>query len=129
MAFLYLIILNLLIYFFNWIKNIPLLNNLFISLIRLKKYRCNLIYTYGIHDWRIIWSSNMKVGLSGIWTHDHWIPFRRFIWLSYQAKSSTLIQSQLCTAAPISSFAQFPIPFRLLPSSVATFILIEIFLR
>ena len=60
--------------------------------------------------------------------HDHWIPFRRSNRLSYQAMSSTHTQSQLCTATLISSFAQCPISFRLLPSSVATFILTEIFL-
>ena len=46
--------------------------------------------------------------------------------LSYQAMSSTRTQRQLCTATPISSFAQCQISFQLLPSSVATFILIEI---
>ena len=35
-------------------------------------------------------------------------------------------QSQLCTATSISSFVQCPISFWLLPSSVVTFILIEI---
>ena len=49
--------------------------------------------------------------------------------LSYHAMSSTHTQSQLCTATPIATFAQSPISFRLLPSSVTTFILIEIFLR
>ena len=39
--------------------------------------------------------------------------------------SSTRTQSQLCTATPISSFVQCHISFRLLPSSVATFVLIE----
>ena len=48
---------------------------------------------------------------------------------SYQAMSSTHTQSQLCTATPISSFAQCPISFRLFRSSVATFNLIEVFLR
>ena len=48
--------------------------------------------------------------------------------LSYQAMSSTRTQSQLCTATPISSFVQCKVSFRLLPSSAATFILIEIFL-
>ena len=38
-----------------------------------------------------------------IWTHDHWIPFRRSNRLSYQAMSSTHAQSQLCTATPILS--------------------------
>ena len=42
-------------------------------------------------------------GLSGIWTHEHWIPFRRSNRLSYQARSSTRTQSQLCTDTPISS--------------------------
>ena len=47
----------------------------------------------------------------------------------YQAMSSTRTQGQLCTATSISSFVQCQLSFRLLPSSVATFILIEIFLR
>ena len=51
------------------------------------------------------------------------------IWLSYQAMSSIHTQSQLCTAAPVSSFVQCQISFRLLPSSVARFISIDIFLR
>ena len=49
--------------------------------------------------------------------------------LSYQATSPTRTQSELCTAAPISSFVQCHIIFRLLPSSVTTFILTEIFWR
>ena len=49
--------------------------------------------------------------------------------MSYQAMSSTRTQSQLCTATPISSFAQCPISFRPLPSSVTTFIWIEVFLK
>ena len=57
------------------------------------------------------------------------IPFRRSNRLSSQALSSTRTQSQFCTATPNSSFVQWPVSFRLLPSSVATFILIEIFLR
>ena len=50
------------------------------------------------------------------------IPLRRSNRLSYQAMSSTRTQNQLCIATPISSFAQCPISFRPLPSSVATFI-------
>ena len=42
--------------------------------------------------------------------------------LSDLAMSSTRTQSQLCTVTPVSLFAQCPISFRLLPSSVATFI-------
>ena len=49
--------------------------------------------------------------------------------LSYQAMSLTRTHSQLCTATPISSFAQCHISFRLLPSSVAPSVLIEILLR
>ena len=41
--------------------------------------------------------------------------------------SSTNTQSQLCTATPISSFVQCKVSFWLLPSSVATFILIKTF--
>ena len=64
--------------------------------------------------------------LCGIWTNVHWIPFRRFNTLSYNAISSTHTENQLCTAAPVSLFVQCQISFRLLPSSVATFILTEI---
>ena len=63
------------------------------------------------------------------WDYDHWIPFRRSNRLSYQAMSSTRTQSQLCTATPVLSIVQCQISFLLLPSSVATFTLIEIFLR
>ena len=49
--------------------------------------------------------------------------------LNPQPLNSTRTQNQLCTTTPISSFVQCLISFRLLPSSVATFILIEIFLR
>ena len=65
---------------------------------------------------------NCQVGLSGIWTHNYWIPFRRSNRLSYQAMSLTRTQSQLCTATPISSFVQCQVSFRLLLSSAATFI-------
>ena len=47
---------------------------------------------------------------------------------SVQAMCSTCTHSQHCTATPISLLAQCQISFRLLPSSVATFILIESFL-
>ena len=40
-----------------------------------------------------------------------------------------LARSHFCTATPISSFVQRQISFRLLPSSSATFIIMEIFLR
>ena len=42
---------------------------------------------------------------------------------------STRTQSQLCAATPISSFLQCHISFRLLLSSVTTFVLLEILLR
>ena len=50
--------------------------------------------------------------------------------LSYQTMSLTRTYSQLCTATPVSSrFVQGRISYRPLPSSVATFILIESLLR
>ena len=73
---------------------------------------------------RILWSSSRKLevgGLSGIWTDNHWILFRRPV----QAMSSTHTHSQFCAATPISSSVQCQISFRPLPSSFATFILIE----
>ena len=39
-----------------------------------------------------------KVGLSGIWIHDRWIPFRHPNRLSSQAMSLTHSATQLCTA-------------------------------
>ena len=48
----------------------------------------------------------MQVALSGIWTHIHWIPFRRRNRLSYQAINATRTQSQLCTAILISLSVQ-----------------------
>ena len=88
-------------------------------------------YIYGIHHWRILWSCYRKLVyvLSGISTHDHWIPFRSSNQLNYQAISSTRTQSQLCTATTISSFLQCQVSVRSFSSSVATFVLIEIFLR
>ena len=71
----------------------------------------------------ITWSRNDPY----IYTHDHWNPFRRSNRLSYQTMSSTCTQSQLCAATPVSPFVQCPTSFRPLPSSVATFISIEIF--
>ena len=66
---------------------------------------------------------------SGIWTHDHWIPFRRSNRLSYQAMSSTRTQNQLSTATPISSFVQCPISFRLFAFVSRHVYLIEVFCR
>ena len=43
----------------------------------------------------------------GIWTHVHWIPFRRSNQLSYQTVSSARTQSQLCRATSISSQQTF----------------------
>ena len=85
------------------------------------------VYVYAIHHWSSF--RKLSFGLSGIWTHNHWIPFIRSNRLSYQAMSSTRTQSQFCTASPISSFVQCHSSFRSLPLSLATFILIEIFLR
>ena len=55
--------------------------------------------------------------------------FRHSNRLSYQAMSSTRTQSQPCTAIPTSLFIQCHISFRLLSSSVATLVSIEILLR
>ena len=57
------------------------------------------------------------------------IPFRRSNRLSYLTMSSTHTQNQLCTATPILSLLQCQVSFRPLPSSFATFVLIEFFLR
>ena len=55
--------------------------------------------------------------------------FSRSNRLKYYTMCSTRTQSQICTATPIPSSVQCLISFRLLPSSVATLILIEIYLR
>ena len=70
-----------------------------------------------------------KVGLSGIWNHNHWIPFWRSNQLSYQAMSSARTHNQLCTAIPTLSFVQCQVSFRLLPLSADTSVLIEIIWR
>ena len=70
-----------------------------------------------------------KAGLSGIWTHNHWMPFRPSNRLSYQTMSSTRTQSLLFIATPIASFVPCQISFQLLPLSVAMFILIKIFFK
>ena len=57
---------------------------------------------YGIHRWRILWSSYRKLTWVGFESHDHWILFRLSNPLSYQAVSSTRTQIQLYTATPIS---------------------------
>ena len=73
--------------------------------------------------------NQIKNNMNGIQTHNHWITFKHANRLSYQAMSSTHTQSQLCPATPISTFVQCQVSFRLLPSSVTTFALIEICLR
>ena len=83
-----------------------------------------LIDTYDIQQRRILWSSP-----GVIWTHDHCIPFRTTDQLSYPAMKSSRTQSQFCAATPVSSRVQCHISFRLLPSLVVTFFLIEIFRR
>ena len=83
---------------------------------------------YGIHHWRILWSSYRKLA----WVEfefNHWILFRHSNQLSYEAKSPTCTQSQLCTPTPVSLLLQCQISFWLLPSSVAKFILIRFILK
>ena len=87
------------------------------------------IYIYMVFITERFFQVAIESWIEWVWTHDHWIPFRRSNRLSYQTMSSTRTQSQLCTAAPISSFVQYHISFRLLLSSVDTFVLIEILLR
>ena len=66
---------------------------------------------YGIHHWRIIWSS-----------------YRKLTWVGFQTTTiefpSDALTSQFCTATPISSFVRCQVSFRLLPLTVAMFILI-----
>ena len=89
---------------------------------------CPYIYIYGIDQWGFF-----EVAIeSVIWTHDRWIPFRRSNQLGYQVMSyyqETRMQSQFCITTPISSFVRCQVSFWLLPTLVATFNLIEIFLR
>ena len=62
------------------------------------------IDTYGIHHWKILWSSYVKLAQKGFepTTTEFW----RSDGLSYQAMISTRTQSQLCTDTPVSSFVQ-----------------------
>ena len=62
-------------------------------------------YIYGIHHWRILWSSYRKL----VWVRFEptTTEFRSGARTdSYQAMNSTRTQSQLCTATPISTFVQ-----------------------
>ena len=61
--------------------------------------------------------------------YHHWRILRSSYRMSFQVMSSSRTQSQLCKATPISLFVQCKILFRLLTSSVATLILIEILYR
>ena len=85
--------------------------------------------TYGIHQWRIIWSSYRKLAWGGFEPTTTEFRSNPLAYLSYQAMSSSHTQSQLSTTTPSSLFAQCPISFRLLPSLVAMFVLIEISMR
>ena len=60
------------------------------------------IDTYGIHHWGFL-EVVIESWIRGIWTHDHWVPFRCSNRLSYQAVSSTWSQNQLCTISSLSS--------------------------
>ena len=55
---------------------------------------------YGIHHWRILWSSYSKLAWVAF-EPTNWILFRRSNGLSYHAMSLTRTQSQLSTATPI----------------------------
>ena len=61
------------------------------------------IYLYIVFTTEGFLEVAIEVGLSGIWTQDHWIPFRCSNQLSSQMMSSTRSQIQLCTATPILS--------------------------
>ena len=84
----------------------------------IKQNKNKQIYMHGIHHWRILSSSYRKLA---------WMEFEL---TTTEFHSDALTnwtirpwERQLCTATPISSFVQCQISFRLLPSSVATFIL------
>ena len=75
-----------------------------------------IIHTYNIYIYIYIYMVSItegflevaiEVSLSGIWTHDRWIPFRRSNRLSYQNMSSTRSQSQPFTATPILSLCSY----------------------
>ena len=85
--------------------------------------------TYGIHSWRILWSIYRKliwVGFEPTFTEfrsdalTEWV-IKPWVQLALRANFVQLLQFRL--------FVQCRISFRLLPSSVNTFILIESLLR
>ena len=84
--------------------------------------------TYGIHHRRIIWSSYRKLAWVGFepttteFRSDALTDWAIRPWVRLALRAN-------CIAALISSFVQCQVSFRLLPSTVATFILIEIFLK
>ena len=75
------------------------------SLRKLAYLFSNWLILWLIFYWRIFRNNYRKLAWVRFepWTQDHWIPFRCSNRLSYQAMSSTLTQSQLCTVTPISS--------------------------
>ena len=66
---------------------------------------------YGIHHWRILWSSYRKLAWVGFESTTTEPLFIRCNQLSYQAMCPALTQSQLSTATSILSFTQCHISF------------------
>ena len=88
-----------------------------------------MTYIYGIHHWRILWSSYSKLAWVAF-EPTNWILFRRSNGLSYQAMSSTRTRANFLQLPQfiICSVSGFISSIPLL-SSVPTFTLVEIFLR
>ena len=83
------------------------------------------IYICGIHHRRMPWSSYRK--LSWVGFEPTTTEFRSDALTDWAIRP--WVQLTLRANFQISSFVQCPISFRLLPSSVATFIFIEFLLR
>ena len=87
------------------------------------------IDTYGTHHWKIFRSSYRKLAWVGFeLTTTELRPYALNNW-AITPWVQLALRGQLWTATPISSFVQCQVSFRLLLSSVTTFIWIEIFLR
>ena len=66
---------------------------------------------YGIHNWRILWTSYGKFAWVVFEPATIEPLFKRSNRLSYEVMCSTLAQSQLSTATSITSYAQCHISF------------------
>ena len=84
---------------------------------------------YGIHHWRILWSSYRMFAWVRFESTTNELMFKRSNWVSYEVVCSTLTQSQSRTATSFSSFVQYHISFWLFSIDSRHVSLIKVFCR